>query len=385
MTVRNPRLPRLTASKGTCLRLIARAAAKSVPSPPSTMIKSTCEGISFRVRHFSPRARLAPVSLSRHTSIERARNQSSSGPTVSPTSAFLGFEMMPTFLMAIGPGILFVFFPNRMQEIFAVAGRAGKRALVRLEATEAKLGELPGDPFNRLSVEFRVADNASGADFAAAKLELGLDEHQQIRAGGQEQRKRGKNQRRGDEGHIHRREVRALRDPLGLQVARIRLFKHGDARVAAQLPVELVRADVHCEDARGAALEQAIREPARRSANVECGLPLRVHAEEVQRLVKLQPRPAHKTLRGAEQPHACPSLDQRPAFIHLFLVHQHEARTNRPLRLLARIGQSLLDKQAVQTDLFWILAGHGKGEPSAAGRKTKALAKGLRSEDAWCR
>src|SRR5437016_6107907 len=184
MTVRNPRLPRLTASKGTGLRLIARAAAKSVPSPPSTMMRSTCEGIWFRVRHFSPRARLAPVSLSRHTSIECACSQSSSGPTVSPTSAFLGFEMMPTFLIAIGAGILFVFFPNRMQEIFAVSGRAGKRALVRFEAAEAELGELPGDPFNGFGVEFRVADNASGADFPEAELELGLDEHQQIRARG---------------------------------------------------------------------------------------------------------------------------------------------------------------------------------------------------------
>src|SRR5208337_4974275 len=147
---------------GTGLRFSARAVARSVPSPPRTISKSTLPGISLRVSQGSEVLMMSPVSLSIQTSMSRSRSHLRSGGTISRISSFFGFEMIPIFLMVInvesyaaGMGIvdcrsalsLFAtplfqstignqqsailagFSPNCMQEILEVSLRAWQDAL----------------------------------------------------------------------------------------------------------------------------------------------------------------------------------------------------------------------------------------------------------------
>src|SRR5579863_5418112 len=169
MTVRNPRPPRLTASKGTGLRFRARAVASRVPSPPSTTIRSTCAGISLRVRLFSRISRVAAVSLSIQDSIWRWRSHSMSGGTISRTSVFFGLEVTPIFLMRIvhppasrrRPAILVGFSPNRMKEKLAIAGGARQHALGRSQIGEAEFRQRSPDLGHGLLMKARVAHHAS--------------------------------------------------------------------------------------------------------------------------------------------------------------------------------------------------------------------------------
>ena len=67
------------------------------------------------------------------------------------------------------------------------------------------------------------------------------------------------------------------------EIARVDALAHVDARVVAELVGELAVADVDRDDARGAALEQAVGEAAGGRADVEAALALRRDAERVER------------------------------------------------------------------------------------------------------
>ncbi len=84
-----------------------------------------------------------------------------------------------------------------------------------------------------------------------------------------------------------RQELGAVRQLLRRERARVRPFDHGDARVLAQAPVELAVRYVQRDDVVGAALQQAVREPARGRADVEAAAPVHGHPEGVERVRQL--------------------------------------------------------------------------------------------------
>ena len=70
-------------------------------------------------------------------------------------------------------------------------------------------------------------------------------------------------------------------------MARVRALEHDDARVGAQLRVELAVADVDRVHARGAALQQAVGEAAGRRADVEADAARGIEPERVERAREL--------------------------------------------------------------------------------------------------
>src|SRR5438046_5419810 len=130
--------------------------------------------------------------------------------------------------------LLSVFFPNRMQEIFAVARRAGENAFVVGDSVKPQFAKFPLNSLDGLGVKRGVAHHASRADFGAAQLELRFDEQQQVGARDEERRERGKNQGRRDEGDIHGGDVGARGNLLGLQITRVGFFEHRYAPVRSE-------------------------------------------------------------------------------------------------------------------------------------------------------
>ena len=115
-----------------------------------------------------------------------------------------------------------------------------------------------------------------------------------------------------------------------------------------QLPV----ADVDGDDSGGAALEQAVREPARRGADVEAVEPGDVDSEGGERIVELVASPR-------DEAGAALDVDLRAVvdLLTRLLVTGDEPREHECLRLRTALRQSPLDEQHVQP-LLHVLSGH---------------------------
>ena len=81
-------------------------------------------------------------------------------------------------------------------------------------------------------------------------------------------RERRRQRAEADERSVDRHEIDRLLEVRSFEPARVRLLHHDDARVGAELLRELRAAHVDGEHARGAALEEAVREAARRRPDV---------------------------------------------------------------------------------------------------------------------
>ena len=114
-----------------------------------------------------------------------------------------------------------------------------------------------------------ASDDAAFADLAAPGLELGLDKDDAVPA--RFQVRQGLRQRHGEgyEGDVGNQQIDGLGQVKG--IADVDLLHAGYPRVLAQPVVQLAVSDVHGVDARRAALEQAVGEPAGGRPHVQGG------------------------------------------------------------------------------------------------------------------
>ena len=94
-------------------------------------------------------------------------------------------------------------------------------------------------------------------------------------------------------------------------MAGIEVLDDDDARVVADLPVELPVTDVQRDDARGAALEQDVGEAASRRADVERLASGDVDAEGVERVRQLEPAAADIGMVGRDERDVGVGVDRR--------------------------------------------------------------------------
>src|SRR5262245_38878498 len=102
-------------------------------------------------------------------------------------------------------------------------------------------------------MDSRITDYPALADFFAPRLELGLHQSDQLRTRIGEIDGTVEHLRKRDEAGVADNDVDRIGNNAGSQVARIGLFVDDDSRIAAQLPGELVGADIDGVDFRGAA------------------------------------------------------------------------------------------------------------------------------------
>ena len=117
-----------------------------------------------------------------------------------------------------------------------------------------------------------VADNSTGADIFAAQLKLGFDETEELTAVRMQDGHDGwQDEGEGDEGEIEDGKVNNFRHVCGCQVAQIELLAGGDAWVIADLPDELIGADIEGIDPGRAVLEQSVGEAAGGGSGIQTG------------------------------------------------------------------------------------------------------------------
>src|SRR5687768_18433644 len=118
-------------------------------------------------------------------------------------------------------------------------------------------------------MKLRVPNDTALSHFAAADLKLRLNQHDHLAICCQQRRESWKDQGHRYETNIAYRERARLPDIRLLKISGVGMIANYNSRIRAQLPIELRRADIHRIDASRAALQQTIREAARRRADIE--------------------------------------------------------------------------------------------------------------------
>ncbi len=218
--------------------------------------------------------------------------------------------------------------------------------------TERRAG---GDGRDRLAAELHVAHHAALADTLPPHLELRLDHRQAVvpRRGHAEHGRQHLPQ--GDERDVDHDQVGRVRELVGLDRARVATLDHGHALVVAQPPVELAVGDVERDHVRGAALQQAVGEAARRGADVERLAPRDVDRQRVERVGELDAAARDELGRSVDAEldvvlHKLPRLGRSGApgtEVHLACEHRRGGPRTRG-------EQPTVRQQAVEAD-----PGHG--------------------------
>ena len=112
---------------------------------------------------------------------------------------------------------------------------------------------------------------------------------------------------------------------LGLEGAGVHALAHDDARVGAELPIQLSAADVERDDERRAALEEHFGEPTGRGADVERASSFDVDTEDVQRVSELERAAADVGVVGRVHRDVRRRIDLCARFRHHGAVDSHRS------------------------------------------------------------
>src|ERR1051326_3305611 len=258
----------------------------------------------------------------------------SSFGTSSTAAGTPGFEMMPTVLM------------TGIEQELLIAFRAGDGTF-HDGRFETQALHRAFHALTRGAMQFRRPHDAAFADLAFPHLELWLVGYNHATLGAQNRRGRRQNQGYGNEADVKRCQIHEFADVLESQISRVHAFVYHDARIVAQLPIELARAHVHRMHARRPALQQAICEATGGTANVQAHAPGHLDVEFVQRRRQLDAAAAH-IRRFAGDCNAARGVDIVARLKRLLPVHQNIARHDERLRLFAGFSQAALDQQTIE-------------------------------------
>jgi len=134
-------------------------------------------------------------------------------------------------------------------------------------------------------------------------------------------------------------------------------LEQADARVVAQLHVDLAEAGVDGRDVRGAMLQKAVGKSSGRCANIEAGAAGNVDLPVIQRSGQLQSAPADVGKVIAEEPDGGVNRDGCAGLVDLLLAHQNPPGKDQRSSALTAGGEATLDEHLVETHLFWALQG----------------------------
>src|SRR6266542_580688 len=237
------------------------------------------------------------------------------------------------------------------EQPLAIARRPLDRRLGVAQDLEPEVARRRRDRLERRAALRVVPDDAALPDLALADLELRLHEKERVPAGPQDGLHGGEDEPERDEGEVPGDEVHPLAERRGVEEARVLPLAHDDARVAAELRVELPVPDVHREHPRRAALEEEVREAAGGGPEVGADLPARIDREGIERLLELE-GPAGDVARRRRvrlQPDRQRRVDERAGLVHPRLADHHRAGHDERLRLRAGLGEPALDQQQVDS------------------------------------
>src|SRR6267143_6995861 len=164
------------------------------------------------------------------------------------------------------------------------------------EKSQAQRFDVLTHSYDGLFAQFLVGHNTTTGDLFARQFELRLDQNQEVgvpfclRNGGpQHFADRNK-------GNVDNDDAGFLGKLLAVQFPRISLDPN-DARILPQFPVDLLRVHINGVDTRGAVLQETVREPSRRRADVQANTSSGIDREISKRAFQFDAAPADELLR----------------------------------------------------------------------------------------
>src|SRR5207248_8802295 len=146
---------------------------------------------------------------------------------------------------------------------------------------------------------------------------------------------------------VDHRQVRRHRKPL--QVPGVDPLQHGDPRVLAEAPGQLSIPDVDRDDARGASLQQEVREAPGRRADIKADPSCRIEGEGIERGRELVAASADIGFDTVEVD-ADIGVDHLIRPVRQRAAHSHQPGTHHGLRALPRGHEPLGHERLVQAD-----------------------------------
>ena len=181
-----------------------------------------------------------------------------------------------------------------------------------------------------------------------AGLELGLDEAGDLTPLPQQAVQRREDQLQGDEGHVDAGKIQRIGDLLRSQIPGVGALHAHHTGVAAELPVQLAVAHVHGIDLPGAVLQHTVRKAPGGGADVGTDLIGQGDGKGLHGLFQLQSAPAHIGQGVATNLDGGVTQHRRAGLIHPLARHEHVARHDDGLCLLAALRQTTLRQEYVQ-------------------------------------
>ena len=201
-----------------------------------------------------------------------------------------------------------------------------------------------------------VADDAAFADVLAASFKLGLDQDDGVSlpllaGGGEGGENGGEDESGGDEADVYCEEADGLRREweklAGREEAGVGALEQGDARVGAELVVDLAIAGIDGEDGGGAMLEHAVGEAAGGGADVSAGEAFDRDGPRNEGGLELEAAAADVAEISAEHADGGVARDGGAGFVDTLLVDEDTAGEDESLGALARGGQGAVNEELV--------------------------------------
>ncbi len=171
--------------------------------------------------------------------------------------------------------------------------------------------ELDVDPATSLSDAHRIAHDAARANQPATDLELRLDQKNAIRLVREMRPERLEDFIERNKGNVGNRDLDRIGKESLLAVTKIRALNVDDALIGAKFPRQLAVSDVERINSCGAALKQAVGEPAGRRADIERNLSLDIERRKaIERAGKLITAARHVLSRHTRDLHI--GIEARP-------------------------------------------------------------------------
>ncbi len=196
-------------------------------------------------------------------------------------------------------------------------------------------------------MNLRVSNNAAFADFAALRLELRLDQRDQMAAGARQVERGFEYLGEADEAGIAGDDIDRLGHDCGAEAAGVGLLVDDDAVVAAQFPGQLVGADVDRIDAGRAAGQQHIGEAAGRASDIERDGGSHVDREMVEPVGQLDPAARHPRMIAALDRQRGVVGEQIPRLGHSAVTGIDGARKDQRLCAGPAFGEALGEEEQV--------------------------------------
>ena len=200
---------------------------------------------------------------------------------------------------------------------------------------------------NGVAVQSGIPDDAALADVIPFQFELRLDEANQVTPLFQDGKGGPEDESEGNERDVDDNDPGGVPGVRKAQIPAIELLPGNDAWILAQLPGQLIRADVERVNSECSSLEEAIRKAAGGGANVHGHLSGDINTKGVQGSFKLEPA-------AADMPGFFLHVDHRRVRDLLAglgigdAFDGHLAGEDEPLGLLPGVGEGSFDEQLVK-------------------------------------